>query len=233
LKKLVVNADDFGYREGINKGIIYAHQKGVVSSASLFVEREGSQEAVRLAKENPSLTLGIHLDLDKFFEIDHARGVVVSWLNGSVVSTEILKAEIRRQMDKFFAFGFTSDHIDSHHHSHLISDIFESVCQIAKEYKVPVVRLFKKFYSQESNFEQASKIANSYGLVFPDHFIEGWYWGNIDEDYTAAELMTHPGYGELWREAELAHCCQQQLKEYLANQKIELTNFSNLLPKKQ
>jgi len=232
LKKLIVNADDFGYREGINKGIIYAHQKGVVSSASLFVEREGSQEAVILAKENPSLALGIHLDLDRFFEIDHAKGIVVSWLNNSMVSTETLKSEIRRQMDKFFSFGFTPDHIDSHHHSHLVPDVFETVCQIAKEYKVSVVRLFKKFYSQENNFEQTTKIAKSYDIVFPDHFIEGWYWGNIDEDYGVAELMTHPGYGELWREAELAHCCQQQIKEYLNNQHIELANFSNLLPKK-
>ena len=231
MKKLIVNADDFGYREGINKGIIYAHQKGVVSSASLFVEREGSQEAVLLAKENPSLALGIHLDLDKFFEIDHAKGSVVSWINNSIDSIETLKIEVRRQMDKFFSFGFTPDHIDSHHHSHLMLDVFEPVCQIAQEYKVPVVRLFKKFYSQESNFEQAKNIAKNYNIVFPDHFIEGWYWGNIDEDYGVAELMTHPGYGELWREAELAHCCQQQIKEYLNNQQIELTNFTNFVKK--
>jgi hypothetical protein len=41
-------------------------------------------------------------------------------------------------------------------------------------------------------------------------------------------LMTHPGYGELWREAELAHCCQPQLKKYFIDQKIELLRFSDV-----
>lgn len=230
MKKLIVNADDFGYREGINKGIVFAHQSGVVTSVSLFVEKEGTEEAVRLAKENPGLGMGPHLDLDKFFNIDHHFGIVLE-MNSPHPGADALRSEIKRQMDKFFSFGFTADHLDSHHHSHLHPEVFPIVCDIAKEYKVPVVRLFSKFYSDHQVYENMKNLLHEKGLVFIDHFIEGWYWGNVDESYQIAELMTHPGYAELWREAELAHCCQPQLKQYLIDQKIDLLRFSDIAGK--
>lgn len=227
MKTLIVNADDFGYREGINKGIIYAHKNGVVTSVSLFVEKEGTEDAVRLAKENPTLGLGPHLDLDQFFTVDHHFGIVVEMKNPHP-GADGLRSEIKRQMDKFFSFGFTADHIDSHHHSHMHPDLFPIVCEVAKEYKVPVVRFFRKFYSDPQVYENMKQKLADNNLVFLDHFIEGWYWGNIDESYQMAELMTHPGYAELWREAELAHCCQPQLKQYLIDQKIDLLRFSDI-----
>jgi hypothetical protein len=72
------------------------------------------------------------------------------------------------------------------------------------------------------------KILREKGLKTVDHFIEGWYWGNVDEPFQIAELMTHPGYGELWREAELANCCQPQLKQYFMNSQIDLLRFSDV-----
>ncbi|MFH1367885.1 MAG: ChbG/HpnK family deacetylase [Elusimicrobiota bacterium] len=230
MKKLIVNADDFGYKEGINKGIIYAHKSGVVTSASLFVEKEGTEEAVRLAKENPSLGMGPHIDIDQFFNVDHHFGIIVEMSNPKP-NADTIRSEIKRQLDKFFSFGFTADHLDSHHHSHLHPEVFPIICEIAKEYKVPVVRFFSKFYSDSQVYESMKKILSDNGLVFIDQFIEGWYWGNVDESYQIAELMTHPGYAELWREAELAHCCQPQLKQYLIDQKIDLLRFSDIAGK--
>jgi predicted glycoside hydrolase/deacetylase ChbG (UPF0249 family) len=227
MKKLIVNADDFGFRDGINKGIVYAHQNGVVTSASLFLEKEGTDEAVRLARELPSLGLGPHIDLDKFFSIDHHLGVIVDLINPRPDGGAI-RGEIRRQLDKFYSFGFKPDHIDSHHHAHLHPEIFPIFSEVAKECKIPVVRFFSKFYSDKNTFESMKKLLLEKGFVYFDHFIEGWYWGNIDESYEIAELMTHPGYGELWREAELAHCCQPQLKQYLIDQKIDLLRFSDV-----
>lgn len=66
MKKLIVNADDFGYRSLINKGIIYAHQNGLVKSTSMLVDRDAFDEAVILAKDNPELGIGLHIDIDKF-----------------------------------------------------------------------------------------------------------------------------------------------------------------------
>ena len=44
-KKLIVNADDFGQSPGINKGIIKAREKGIVTSASLLVRYPAAVEA--------------------------------------------------------------------------------------------------------------------------------------------------------------------------------------------
>ncbi|MCX5777918.1 MAG: ChbG/HpnK family deacetylase [Elusimicrobia bacterium] len=229
MKKIIVNADDFGYRESINKGIVLAHKNGVVSSASLFVDREGTDEAVGLAKENPSLGMGIHLDLDRFFTVDHAMGVVTELINADL---EAVKGEIRRQIEKYLAFGFSADHVNSHHHAHLNAQLFPLVCAMAQEYKIPAIRFLCNHFVNDAECDRMRAIAQKHLLSFADHFIEGWYWGNVDEPFVVAELMTHPGYGELWREAELAHCCQPPLKQYFIDNKIDLLRFSDIYPQK-
>jgi predicted glycoside hydrolase/deacetylase ChbG (UPF0249 family) len=229
MKKLIINADDFGYRPEINRGIVYAHQNGLVTSASLFVDREGTEDALRLFRENRGLGLGIHLDLDRFFEIDHSLGVIVDWAQPRASDDEV-RNEIRRQMEMYRSFDLPLDHLDSHHHAHLHPDIIAIACRAVTEYKVPVMRFFRKCYGEEDEYLRMKKIVDENGVRYVDHFIEGWYWGNVDEPYNVAELMTHPGYGELWREAELAHSCQPQLKQYFIDQKIELLRFSDIFP---
>ena len=59
---LIVNADDFGYGAGVNRGIVEAHDRGVVTSAGLMVNTPGTEEAVRLAAERPGLSLGLHVN---------------------------------------------------------------------------------------------------------------------------------------------------------------------------
>ncbi|MCX5781396.1 MAG: ChbG/HpnK family deacetylase [Elusimicrobia bacterium] len=227
MKKLIINADDFGYRESINKGIIYAHKNGYVTSASLFVEKEATDNAVALAKENPSLGLGIHLDLDKYFEVDHSEGIIKHWINPKPLLDDVFN-EAKRQIEKYLSFGFSADHIDSHHHAHMHHEIFPLICKAAKDFNIKVIRLFPKADLNDAVFEKCKNAVKDHNLKHVDHFIEGWYWGNVDEAYQIAELMTHPGYGELWREAELAHCCQPELKQYFIDKKIDLLRFSDI-----
>lgn len=228
MKKIIINADDFGLREGINRGIITAYKNGVVSSASLFVDKEATESAVALFRENPGLGLGVHIDLDRFFYIDHERGIITDWVMPKPAISDVLKT-VEEQIQKYLSFNLPLDHLDSHHHSHLHPEIFPAILDIATKYNIKVVRFFKAFYNNESVYNQLRQIYQEKGLILIDHFIEGWYWGNVDEPYQIAELMTHPGYDELWREAELAHCCQPQLKEYFYQQKIELLRFADLL----
>src|SRR5690349_3629044 len=61
VRRLIVNADDFGISEEVNEAIIRAHREGVLTSTSLMVTGEAAEQAVRLAKENPRLAVGIHL----------------------------------------------------------------------------------------------------------------------------------------------------------------------------
>lgn len=60
-KKLIVNGDDFGRCPGVNRGIIEAHERGIVTSTSLMVNRVATDEAFALAQEHPDLGVGIHL----------------------------------------------------------------------------------------------------------------------------------------------------------------------------
>src|SRR5438552_18876794 len=62
-RRLIVNADDFGRSPSINQAVIRAHREGILTTASLMVNEEASAEAVRLARENPQLGVGLHLAL--------------------------------------------------------------------------------------------------------------------------------------------------------------------------
>src|SRR6266700_580709 len=62
-RRLIVNADDFGRSSSINQAVIRAHREGVLTSASLMVNEPGFEEAVHMARENPSLGVGLHLTL--------------------------------------------------------------------------------------------------------------------------------------------------------------------------
>jgi len=61
--RLIVNADDFGISHGANRAIVRAHREGILASASLMVNGDAANNAVALAKENPSLAVGLHLTL--------------------------------------------------------------------------------------------------------------------------------------------------------------------------
>jgi predicted glycoside hydrolase/deacetylase ChbG (UPF0249 family) len=171
--------------------------------------------------------MGIHLDLDRFFDVDHHLGIILGWAQPRPDLND-LRSEIRRQLEKFYSFGFAADHLDSHHHAHLHPEVLPIACELVREFKVPVMRFFQKFYPDAAEFERLKRVVQEHDIKVIDHFIEGWYWGNVDEPYQVAELMTHPGYGELWREAELAHCCQPELKQYFIDQQIELLRFSDI-----
>ena len=67
---LIVNADDFGQSHGVNRGIMQAHRRGIVTSASLMVRWLAASEAAAYAREHPSLSLGLHVDLgEKIFPL--------------------------------------------------------------------------------------------------------------------------------------------------------------------
>src|SRR5277367_5285767 len=63
VRRLIVNADDFGRSPSVNEAVIRAHRDGILTSASLMVNEVGFGEAVKLAKENPKLGVGLHLTL--------------------------------------------------------------------------------------------------------------------------------------------------------------------------
>ena len=139
-RRLIVNADDFGRSRSINAAVIRAHREGILTSASLMVNEQASDEAVELAKENPRLGVGLHLALicgrsalapEKIPGLVNACGE----FGGNPVSVglryfanhglrEQLRAEIHAQFTRFRASGLTPDHVNGHLHFHLHPTVF-------------------------------------------------------------------------------------------------------------
>ncbi len=228
MKKLIINADDFGYRSLINKGIVYAHQNGFVKSTSMLVDRDAFDEAVFLAKENPGLGIGLHIDLDKFFVIDREKGTAKCWSDNKMPEAAVIKTDIKRQLEKLLSAGINVDHFDSHHHVHMFPEVIYIVMEICKEYNIMAMRFFDKFYTDQIFSQQVRKTLTDNNIRMPDSLIEGWYYGNIDEVKSTTEIMTHPGYGEIWRETELGPCCDTMVCDYCRRNGIEIVKFSEI-----
>lgn len=239
--RLVVNADDFGRSAPINQGIIEAHQKGIVTSASLMTDREGFEEAVRLAKANPKLGIGLHLDLDSFFEVEHGVGRLVAYKDPALPIEAIAK-ETDRQIVKAKGTGLPILHLDGHHHSHLRPEIIGTVGAIAASHKIPVIRYFSGFYKGLYPGVPTGWIKETlerFGFKMVDTFFAGWEpvtsslpgyeYVNWDLPFKTAELMVHPGKGETWRERELQHCQSSDVREKLKSRSIALATFGDLL----
>jgi hopanoid biosynthesis associated protein HpnK len=140
VRRLIVNADDFGLSPSANAAVIRAHREGILTSASLMVNEPGFAEAVQLARENPRLGVGLHLTLlmghaalppakipglvngRGEFSNRPARAGLRYFLNRDLRGQ--LRAEIRAQFDKFRAAGLPLDHVNGHLHLHLHPVIF-------------------------------------------------------------------------------------------------------------
>ena len=241
MKKLVVNADDFGRSSAINQGIIEAHQKGIVTSASLMTDRDGFEEAVRLAKANPKLGIGLHLDLDSFFEVQHGTGRLVAYKDASLPLSAIA-AETEKQIKKVLATGLPIRHVDGHHHVHLRPELFAVVAALTAKHGIKVIRHFSGFYEglyPGVATDWIKDLVSRFGLISVDTFFAGWEpvasslpgyrYLDFSVPFEKAELMVHPGKGEAWREKELAHCVSPTVRKKLKQQHIELATFAQLL----
>jgi predicted glycoside hydrolase/deacetylase ChbG (UPF0249 family) len=63
MRCLIVNVDDFGDSRSVNRGKVEAHKQGIVTSASLMVDRPGAPDAAEYARQRPELGLGLHVEL--------------------------------------------------------------------------------------------------------------------------------------------------------------------------
>src|SRR5438105_15542053 len=114
---LVVNADDFGLSNGVNRGIIQAAQQGIVTSASLMVRQPAAAAAAAYARESTRLSVGLHVDLGEWI---YRNG---EWVHlYFVVPTDdaaAVRAEVAGQLADFNRLtGTDPTHLDSHQHVH-------------------------------------------------------------------------------------------------------------------
>jgi predicted glycoside hydrolase/deacetylase ChbG (UPF0249 family) len=216
---LIVNADDFGVSEGVNRGIVEAHVRGIVTSASLMVIGEAAHEAEALAREHPELGIGLHWDLETGQEIDLADARAV-------------RAELIRQLDAFRdLMDGPPDHLNSHHHIHRRTEVAPIARELAAQLAVPLrersdVRFIGGFYGQwEFGVTDLHHISPEFLIwILRNEVGEGW-----------TEIGCHPGYAEgltsmylAEREVELDTLTHPRVREEIETLGIRLASFAQL-----
>jgi hopanoid biosynthesis associated protein HpnK len=155
-RRLIVNADDFGRSSSINQAVVRAHREGILTTTSLMVNEPCFDEAVKLAKENPRLGVGLHLTLlmgHSALPPEKIPGLVNS--SGEFSSNPVrtgmayffkrslrgqLRAEIQAQFEKFQATGLPLDHVNGHLHLHLHPVIFGILMEDAQKLGIKRMR---------------------------------------------------------------------------------------------
>ena len=136
-KKLIVNADDFGFTHDVNRGILEAHLKGIVTSTTLMANGSAFDDAVRLARQTPTLDVGCHLTLVGAPRLpETVSSLLVEIARGRVRIYEELASQVRRIIDA----GIRPTHLDTHKHTHLLPEVLRAVVRIAREFGIPWVR---------------------------------------------------------------------------------------------
>lgn len=157
MKNLIVNADDLGWTEGVNRGILEAHRNGIVTSASLLANGASFADGIDAAKSTPGLGVGVHLNLSDGAPVA-PRELVTSLLNNDgefnggpenllmriargALETNEVEQEWEAQIEKVREAGIQPTHLDGHKHVHMLPGLFEIAIRLAKRNNIGAIRI--------------------------------------------------------------------------------------------
>ena len=251
MKRLIVNADDFGRTRGVNAGVVEAHLFGIVTSATVMVLEPAAEEGVAdVRRRAPRLSLGLHFVLTGGGHPASSPDRVPSLLvDGRFrrfpvdLPSELPAEEVARELDAQLSFfeqmaGVPPTHIDSHHHSALHPSVERVFARTAVRFEIPV----------RASSVAAREDLRGAGARTPDRFVDGFYGegataANLLSIVAAlgdetAELMCHPGYADerllssssyaRERERERALLCDPEVKSLVAREGVRLISFREL-----
>jgi predicted glycoside hydrolase/deacetylase ChbG (UPF0249 family) len=212
----------------VNAGIADAHERGIVTSASLMVRQAGAAQVSALADAHPRLAIGLHLDLGQW---DYAGG---EWSSAYVRCDQqdetAVRKECRAQLEAFRALlGREPTHLDSHQHVHESEPVSSVTEAIAAELGVPLrgrrVRYEGGFYGQTGKGDPVPEAITVARLAAMIRALQpGW-----------TEIGCHPALGPVGessygseRERELRTLCDPSLSTVLAQEGVGLRSFADL-----
>ena len=157
MRNLIVNADDLGWTDGVNRGIADAHRQGLVTSTSLLANGRAFDSALDVARGNPALGVGVHLNLSDgppTASPENVRGLLneMNCLEDGpetlllrIASRSLPLEEIERewdaQMQKVREAGIHPTHVDGHKHVQMLPGLFEIAVRLAKKHGIRAIRV--------------------------------------------------------------------------------------------
>ncbi len=159
--EVIINADDFGISKGVNAAVVSMHKQGNLTGASLMITAKYANEAIELAKQNPTLKIGLHFNLttgksvlypvslpilineNNEFKNGFLKLLLLSIFKRKLLLQEV-EAELKAQISQANAQNISLSHIDGHRHIHYIPGIFKLVQKVAKEYNISRVRVINE-----------------------------------------------------------------------------------------
>lgn len=157
MRRLIVNADDFGLTSGVNRAIVEAHDRGIVTSATLMANGDAFSEAVQLARTHPKLSVGCHIVLVDGSPVSGAPRVTSLMQNGQGqfnrslikvaglalagrLDAQQIETEVAAQIQKIQDCGITVSHLDTHKHTHMFPQVLRPILRAAQSCGVPAIR---------------------------------------------------------------------------------------------
>jgi predicted glycoside hydrolase/deacetylase ChbG (UPF0249 family) len=156
VKRLIVNADDFGLTKRVSEGIVDAHRHGIVTSTTLMANGGAFEAAAALSRQVPLLGIGAHLNLSEGIPVSpahriaslvDARGrlhLTPGRLWKGIVTRQVsladVERELRAQIAKIHRARIVPRHLDGHKHVHVLPGVSDIVIRLAQEFSIPSVR---------------------------------------------------------------------------------------------
>lgn len=251
MKRIIINADDFGLTSGVNQAIIDCYRKGTVTSATLLVRAPAAREAAGLAAANPGLGVGLHLNLTSgppAMPADRVPSLVDGGgnfpglaraafrLTAGLARSRELEAELLAQIGLCRELGVEPTHIDSHHHLHAhprLRAVIQRVCPQAGIGRMRGYRMKAGSVKAAAITALARVPVPGAGMKSPDRFFGVEVMGGRDfsrelgpvlrEPGGTLEFMCHPGYAddELLAATSYAGPRQQELESLLSDRLVE------------
>jgi predicted glycoside hydrolase/deacetylase ChbG (UPF0249 family) len=168
-RTLIVNADDFGLSPGVNRGVIRAHEHGLVTSASLMVRWPAAVEAAAYGRRRPALSLGLHCDLGEWAYRSSAWVPLYEVV--PLDDPSAVREEAARQLAAFRRLvGRDPTHLDSHQHVHRREPVRSVLAETARALGVPLrhdseIRYCGDFYGQGADGTPYPEILTVEGLT--------------------------------------------------------------------
>ena len=244
--KLIINAEDFGLSESVNKGILEGLLEGFITSASLIMNAEYCDEALGMIKKNKLTNVGVHLNLTYGYPLtkkEKVKSLVEE--DGKFrymcsmpffAKYKDAKTELKAQIEKFYKSGLTPSHLDFHHYFYSAPEVYKAYLDLAKEYKLPI----------RSMTQRTQQLAKQKNLKTPDYFVSDFHESynkyetlkNICESLKGldgvCELMTTPGYIDTFTSHETNYLAREDelialkgAKENGLFKGLKLTSFKN------